>query len=186
MKLKTTFSLVIGLLLASWNARAATIFLTIPGNTPWTDTGILVGAGNGVTIIASNTVSWGGASTDPNGVGPFRDGTQMLPTVIVPTAIIDSLVGKVGGTTAIGTGTALPEGKPGKGAGFVGSPYSQISPVSGELFLGFNDDHFEDNSGSYSVWITVVPEPSSVALIGLGIAVVSVKARRLKRAGKSA
>ena len=72
------------------------------------------------------------------------------------------------------------------GAGFVGSPYSQISPLSGELFLGYNDDHFEDNSGSYSVWITVVPEPSSAALIGLGFAVLCSQARRSKRSGNSA
>jgi hypothetical protein len=68
----------------------------------------------------------------------------------------------------------LPEDIFGKGAGFVGSHYDATIPVGGRLFLGFNDDTFSDNSGSFSVHITVqapataVPEPTTLALFGLG------------------
>jgi hypothetical protein len=27
-------------------------------------------------------------------------------------------------------------------------------PATGQLFLGINDDHFEDNSGTYTVTLT--------------------------------
>jgi hypothetical protein len=88
------------------------------------------------------------------------------------------LIGKIGGTTALGTGTPVPEGLPGNGPGYVGSSYNQFIGTGGELFLGFNDQTtaFGDNSGSFAVTVTTVaiPEPSSGALAGLfGIGAVS-------------
>jgi hypothetical protein len=92
--------------------------------------------------------------------------------MMLPNTVCHSLVGKIGGTTAVGDGTPVPEGTLGDGPGFVGTSYSELVPTSGELFLGFNDDPavFWDNSGSFSVTISVVPvpEPSTVALVGLG------------------
>jgi hypothetical protein len=64
------------------------------------------------------------------------------------------------------------------GDGFVGSSYSQIIPESGELFLGYNDDYFPDNSGTFSVQVTIVPEPSTLALAGAGGALCWIARRR--------
>jgi len=83
----------------------------------------------------------------------------------VPSAVIFSLLGKIGGSTAFGSSgsSLLPPGKPGKGLGFVGSSYSQTVLTSGRLFLGFNDDVFGDNSGSFSVTINVL-DPADIAM----------------------
>ena len=76
---------------------------------------------------------------------------------VLPTTMVVSLIGKVGGTTAVGTGTPLLEGTPDDGPGFVGASYDEIAPESGRLFLGFNDkEHaFGDNSGAFTVTITL-------------------------------
>jgi PEP-CTERM motif len=108
--------------------------------------------------------------TDANG-GDYS-GAKFLANMMLPNTVCVSLVGKIGGTTDPGTGTLIPEGTPGDGPGFVGTSYSQVVPTGGELFLGFNDDLtvFWDNSGSFSVMVSVVPvpEPATVALVGFG------------------
>src|SRR5207247_9251576 len=74
-----------------------------------------------------------------------------------------ALISKTGGTTAVGSGTPLPEGKPGKGPGFVGTSYNQVIATSGRLFLGFNDNYvpfnFTDNARSFSTTITLCGQP---------------------------
>ena len=92
--------------------------------------------------------------TGANG-GNF-DGTEFFPTSVLPSAITVSLIGKIGGTTAVGTGTPLPEGAPQDGAGFVGANYDAVVPTAGRLFLGFNDQvqDFGD-SGAFTVTVTI-------------------------------
>ncbi len=150
------------------NARATIFTLSIPDGQPWTDTGINVAAGSELEVSASGTVTFGfsqGQSTGPNGLSQ-----QFLPNTVVPSALLVSLIGKTGGTTAVGNGTPVPEGTPGDGAGFVGASYDKIISTGGELFLGFNDQvgGFSDNNGSFSVTVTVVPEPSVAAFFGMG------------------
>lgn len=95
-----------------------------------------------------------------------------------------SLIGKTGGTTAVGSGTPVPQGTPGDGAGFVGASYDEFISTGGELFLGFNDQvgGFSDNSGGFSVTLDVlpVPEPSAVAFFGLG-GLALLARRRMRR-----
>ena len=135
---------------------------------PWTDTGINIAAGSQLDITASGIVAYGGSTdqtTDANGGIPSQ---EFFQNAVLPNTIIVSLIGKIGGTIDVGTGTPVPEGTPGDGPGFVGISYSEVTPTGGELFLGFNDQvgAFWDNSGSFSVTIDVVPvpEPSTVAL----------------------
>jgi hypothetical protein len=110
-------------------------------------------------------VSFGWSTVNAAGVGPAEGGTAKFPTTILPDTIILSLVGKIGGTTDVGTGAPLPEGVPGNGPGFVGTSYDQTAPSSGRLFLGFNDDYFGDNSGSFPVLVDVEqPVPSFSSL----------------------
>jgi hypothetical protein len=173
------FSLL--LLRGAQEAPAQNIYtMNIPISVPWTDTGINIAAGSQLDITASGIVVYGGSPgqvTDANG-GNW-DGQQFFQTAVLPNTIIVSLIGKIGGTTDIGTGTPVPEGTPGDGPGFVGISYSEVTSTSGELFLGFNDqvEGFWDNSGSFSVTIDVVPvpEPSTVALVGFGCLVLLVR-----------
>jgi hypothetical protein len=159
-----------------WLGATSSHAISIPGTTAWTDTGIFVPSGTILDILASGTVRYGPVTqqvTGPNGTN--YDGTQFFATAVLPTTTVVSLIGKIGGTTMIGTGTPVPGGLAGNGVGFVGSSYSQFISTGGELFLGFNDQIsiFGDNSGSFSATVTV-PEPSSAALAGIGaLAVVT-------------
>jgi hypothetical protein len=132
--------------------------LDVPVGAPWFDTGIDIVAAERLRITATGVVRYGGQSnqvTDANG-GNF-DGQMFFSTAVLPNTVVCSLVGKVGGTTAMDTGTPLPEGTPGDGPGFVGVSYDRIVPVTGRLFLGFNDQRqaFGDNGGSFTVTITL-------------------------------
>jgi hypothetical protein len=168
------------------SAQISVYTLAVPGTAPWTDTGISITAGSQLAITASGTVGYGfesGQVTDANG-GDIS-GAQFFADAVLPNAIGHSLIGKIGGTTDIGTGIPVPEGTPGNGPGFVGTSYDEVISTSGELFLGFNDEAgtFYDNSGSFSVTITVtpVPEPTTAALLGLGGLALLFKSHRRVR-----
>jgi hypothetical protein len=157
----------------------ATSVFNVDVSAPWRDTGIALVAGQTLqmTTDPNQTVVFGaGGSTgtrliNANGVGDFGippglDGTQPASSdSVIPGTIRLALIGKTGGTNAVGDGTPIPEGVAGKGPGFVGTSYNQVIPTSGELFLGLNDETccFFDNSGSFTVTITVnAPGPVSV------------------------
>ena len=177
-------AVILALLLAgsAHNAAATVYTLQIPCTQEWTDTGIDIAAGSLVGITASGTVQYGYLGeqvTDANG-GDYT-GQQFFPTAVLPNTIIVSLIGKIGGSTAIDTGTPIPEGTFGKGPGFVGTSYSQVVSTGGRLFLGFNDQlgAYYDNYGSFSVNVSVVPEPSTLALLIVpGALLVARKVRR--------
>jgi hypothetical protein len=135
-----------------------TTSVQVPSTTPWSDTGVDVTAGLYLHITATGTVTYKQDPTeaaDPNG-GAY-DG-RFYTNAVIPSTVNVSLIGKVGGTTALGTGTLLPEGTPGDGAGFVGASYDKLLAESGRLFLGFNDmtEAFGDNDGAFTVTITQV------------------------------
>jgi hypothetical protein len=137
----------------------------------WQDSGIDIIAGQTLNVTASGTVffqiSINGSTrgyANPNGAGLYGDGTdwygdgpQLDTLAIFPSTITHSLIGKVGGTMNFGTGIPVPEGVLGKGAGFVGSSYSQQIPTTGRLFFAFNDEtnNFWDNSLYFTVTFTV-------------------------------
>jgi hypothetical protein len=186
---KIFMALAVATILTGTTVQAVTIFnLTVPGTAPWYDTGIDIGAGTILNITASGTVIYGplGAqTTGPNG-GNYID-PQLFPDAVLPSTYIVSLIGKIGGTSAVGTGTPVPEGILGKGPGFVGSSYSEIISTGGRLFLGFNDrvPDFGDNSGSFSATVTV-PEPSPLALTLVATLVFWTGVRSRKYSAKTA
>jgi len=133
-----------------------TVTLVIPITVPWTATGIDVVAGSHLVVLASGTVQYGGGADQIGNADGSDYPQKFFPAAVYPDTVISTLIGKVGGTTAVDTGIPVPEGVPGRGAGFVGSSYDRIVPVSGPLFLGYNDQRnwFYDNVGSFTVKIT--------------------------------
>jgi hypothetical protein len=132
--------------------------IQVPSTGPWFDTGIDVTAGQHLHITAMGKVRYGGKEeqvTDADG-GHYT-GKKFFPGALLPTTMVVSLIGKVGGTTALDTGALLPEGTAKSGPGFVGASYDEIVLESGRLFLGFNDQKqaFGDNSGAFTVTITL-------------------------------
>ena len=109
-----------------------TMSMQVPSTTPWFDTGIEVTAGQHLHITATGTVRYGGDAkqvTEAN--GGHHTGKKFFPAAVLPTTVVCSLIGKVGGTAAVGTGTLLLEGTPDDGPGFVGTSYDEIVPESG-------------------------------------------------------
>lgn len=135
------------------------VSMQVPSTTPWFDTGIDVTAGQRLHITATGTVRYGGKAEQViDADGGNYTGKKFFMAAVLPTTMVCSLIGKVGGTTALGTGTPLLEGTPSDGPGFVGTSYDEIVPESGRLFLGFNDqkEAFGDNSGEFTVTITLI------------------------------
>lgn len=157
MKQFTIFFLACMLFLPLVHAQDITPLVNLPGvevakidvTTPWNNTGINVTSGvtylifvNGVAAtngaIASNTIFWIG----PEGMGDIaRWQTINMP---LPGAAQQAVIGKIGGSGQLF---------------YVGRNCSFIANVSGELYLGLNDNTFWDNSGYYIAYIFRQPEP---------------------------
>ena len=101
----------------------------------WTDTGISVRNGQMVYFEASGKVRWGRDRQDgPEG----EDNSPRNPSRPIPSRPAAALIGRVG------------DGAP----FFVGSDTNGIRVRgSGTLFLGVNDETFEDNSGAFRVTV---------------------------------
>jgi hypothetical protein len=136
--------LVIGLSSASATTETT---VSVPANKEFTDTGIALSEGDIVTIEASGKVKYetGGSSTEVSPVGvkfpQKRCGENSYPpnpAMAAPGVNCYSMIFKIGAS-----GVAFPTGK----------KIKFESPVSGELFLGMNDNVYFDNSGSWTVKI---------------------------------
>jgi hypothetical protein len=99
----------------------------------WTDTGISVRNGQMVYFEASGKVRWGRDRQDgPEG----ENNSPRNPSRPIPSRPAAALIGRVGDDAPF----------------FVGSDTNGIRVRgSGTLFLGVNDETFEDNSGSFRV-----------------------------------
>lgn len=107
----------------------------VEANRPWTDTGLVVRAGEQVQFNADGTVTFGANMT----AGP--DGNKDLP----PNANYPVRAMSVGGLIGrVGNGRPFP----------IGSTRQPIEmPNNGRLFLGVNDDQHADNSDGFNVEI---------------------------------
>lgn len=103
---------------------------------PWTDTGIIVRAGQTIYLDATGRVRWGpGRQDGPEGErsSPRNDGRP------IPTRPAAALIGRVGD---------------GNDVFFIGNSPDGIRMRSGgTLHLGINDDFLEDNNGAFSVTV---------------------------------
>jgi hypothetical protein len=106
----------------------------VDAKAPWTDTSIVVRAGQTVYFTARGRVRWGpGRQDGPAGErgSPRNDGRP------IPSRPAASLIGRIGDDQA---------------AFFIGDGTEGIRMRSGgTLFLGINDDYLADNAGAWDV-----------------------------------
>jgi hypothetical protein len=111
--------------------------ITVAGNQPWTSTGMTVARGEHLAFVATGDVMIAeGASS---GIGGSPAATNAAVRYPVRGEPVGALIARVGNGTpfAIGLNT---------------DPITM--PAAGVLFLGVNDDHFADNSGTCTVTLT--------------------------------
>jgi hypothetical protein len=109
--------------------------ITVSPKQAWTATGLTVRRGEVLAINATGEVQLSGDTNDvatPFGAKSGRKATGAP----LPNALAGALIGRIGANGqpfAIGSGVQVP------------------MPAAGQLFLGVNDDGFEDNQGEFRV-----------------------------------
>ncbi|MCU0242333.1 MAG: hypothetical protein MUF51_07905 [Vicinamibacteria bacterium] len=111
--------------------------LAVTATVPWTDTYIDVRRGQEVYFSASGKISWGKDRKDgPNGEG----GRHSNPNRPIPNRAGAALIGKIGLNST--------------DYFFIGRDESAFRMRdSGRLYLGVNDDFFDDNQGYFTVTV---------------------------------
>lgn len=116
--------------------------VTVSGSAPWTDTGIDVTPNMTFEIVAEGTIEIGNRVTSgPDGA---RTGTGRTARLPVSDRGPGALIARI----------RYPDGRFSNtiGLGAQSTPATEEGEY-GRLFLGVNDDNFDDNRGSYSVRI---------------------------------
>jgi hypothetical protein len=103
----------------------------------WTDSGIIVRAGDVITFEASGQIEMSDPSDTATPAGSTRGRTAPDAPVLGQKA--GGLLAKIG------------EYSP----AFIGDRTTWTAPVSGRLYLGVNDDHLPDNRGEFTVTVGV-------------------------------
>ncbi len=134
--------------------------VSVDATQPWTDTGMQVVQGQPYRINASGFVTDAGQAIGPAGLGSTGVCAGADPRRLVAfNAPCGGLIGKIG---------------PAGSSFYVGRTRTLTAPVSGELFLGYNDvvGTFGDNSGAWAVNISPVggsapdaPQPAGDAAV---------------------
>jgi hypothetical protein len=108
--------------------------VTVQANQPWTDTGINVRRGQPMTFTTSGEIRLGpDRSASAEGIDAAGADTSRYP---IRGMGLGGLIGRVGNSAPFRIGS---------------SSQPIRMPAAGRLFLGINDDHHDDNSGSFSV-----------------------------------
>ena len=126
----------------SATAPASTYTRAVPGSQEWTDTGIIVQAGQQLTITAAGEIYVGAtsASESPAGIPgctPAASYPAQSAQFPAPSLTCWSLIARIG-----------------DGAPFEVGSSAQLTATSGDLYLGINGDSFAGDSGSWSATIT--------------------------------
>jgi hypothetical protein len=109
--------------------------LAVPVDRPWSDTGVDLDRGEMFSVLASDTIDFGSADTDPEGYEPDTYDQYN----VVPCTDHAGLIGRIG-----------QDGYP----FFLGAEALAVATSGGRLYLGVNDSNVGDNSGSYAAVVT--------------------------------
>lgn len=109
--------------------------LVVSGRQAWTPTGITVRRGEVLTFNTTGEIQLSGDTNDVAGAAGAKS-QRYATNSPLPRNFAGALIGRVGNTV-------FP----------IGSQTSVTMPASGQLFLGINDDGFEDNIGEFRVEI---------------------------------
>jgi hypothetical protein len=106
----------------------------------WTNSGWVVKRGQRIRIEGDGTVSLGhGQTSPPAGLSSLEDNTKLMKSV--PTGALIAVVGDDNNDFI-----------------YVGAQREFTATRDGALFLGVNEGNLDDNSGSYSVKIQIIPD----------------------------
>jgi hypothetical protein len=109
----------------------------------WTNSGFVVKKGQRIRISGDGTVSLGnGRSSTPSGDPDLEDPSKLLKAV--PTGALIAVIGDDNNDFI-----------------YIGLEREFTAARDGALYLGVNEGNLNDNAGSYSVKIEVVPDAGS-------------------------
>lgn len=111
--------------------------IVVSSRTAWTPTGITVRRGEVLNFNTTGDVQLSGDAADVAGSAGSKSG-RYATNAPLPRAFAGALIGR------IGNGAPFP----------IGNQTTLTMSGSGQLFLGINDDGFEDNAGEFRVEIT--------------------------------
>jgi hypothetical protein len=112
--------------------------ISVSSQMQWTPTGITVRRGDWVTFTTTGDVRIGGEGNPTANADGVSSGAR-APDAPVAAAPAGALVGKIGNGTAF----------------LIGSRNRVQMPAAGQLFLGVNDGHLQDNDGTFQVQVGV-------------------------------
>ncbi len=121
----------------------------VSGNSPWTDSGVDLKAGDRVSITAEGSIYFAdyGGYYGPDGTGNY-DASAYIDAGLH----FQSLVGSIGDPTVISPPAYFQ----------IGDSYIFTASADGRLWLGVNAATFDDNTGSWNVTIRVTPPAGPV------------------------
>jgi hypothetical protein len=122
--------------------------VNVQGTSPWTDTGIVVKAGDRIEMRAWGVIKFGAAapnSTGPAGTGPSTGGCEYVVTD--PHVPARSLIANVADTLTF-DGRGFLVGTNWKGT----APIAGTTAPTGHLFVGFNDRAVMCDRSGYDSW----------------------------------
>jgi glucose dehydrogenase len=124
--------------------------ISVSSRQPWTATGIMLKTGERFSVAAAGAASW-----RPRRKGVSPEGLPFQYSVCAsaqysgrlftaPGLNCWSLIGRIGNTNV---------------PFLVGRKFRLTSPTAGQLYLGFNDDAYGDNSGHFVARVVILPRP---------------------------
>lgn len=111
----------------------------------WTRTGLTVRQGETLTFNTTGEVRLSTDADDVAVAAGAKSG-RMAPEAPLPNSLAGSLIGRIGNGRPFG----------------IGDQTTIVAPASGQLFLGVNDGHLNDNTGDFRVEITRSGGPGPV------------------------
>ena len=117
---------------------AGTRTVAVNSQQRWTDSGIIVRAGDVITFNASGQITMSDDSGDTATPAGSTRGRK-APDAPVLNQPAGGLLAKIGGYPPT----------------YIGGRTTWTAPVSGQLYLGVNDDHLPDNRGEFNVTVGV-------------------------------